>query len=54
MKANLLILKILEIIFIFQSCNNKDDEPYIIIKDSYTKIITQDTIEIEANLFRSY
>ncbi len=48
MKANLLILTVFGLIFIFQSCNNQDNEPYIIIKDSNTKIIGQDTIEVEA------
>ncbi len=47
MKTKLLILIVLGLAFVSQSCNN-DDDPYIIIKDSNTEIISQDTIEVES------
>ena len=47
MKANVLILSILGLMLVFQSCDKKEKEPYIIFKDSNAKVINQDTIEVE-------
>ena len=48
MKTNILILVALGFLFISQSCDKQEKEPYIIFKDSDAKVITKDTIEVES------
>ena len=47
MKANILILTVLGLMLVFQSCDKQGKEPYVIFKDSNAKVINQDTIEVE-------
>lgn len=48
MKANHLILAILVLILVLESCDKESKEPYIIFKDSKAIELNQDTIEVEA------
>ncbi len=52
MKTKFLILTVLGLIFVFQSCDKQEgeqnNEPYIILKDGNAEIINQDTIEVDS------
>ncbi len=48
MKTSSSIFIALGIFFILQSCNEPEQDPYIVFKDSDANVITVDTIEVES------
>lgn len=46
MKTKISIVIVLGVLFISQSCDKQNSEPYIIFKDNNAQVITKDTIEV--------